>query len=164
MKTLIYIYIIDDVLSALDAHVGKEIYHNVMRGVLKDKTIIFITHALQYIKESDKIIVFKNGEIVEQGSYENLSQLPIESEFKRLAAFHSNNKNQENNEKSKIIGDISKVFSKETDKGMDNEKMKKGALMKAEERVYGSVPWKTYKIYITSGGTFFTFVTILLFS
>lgn len=40
------IYIIDDCLSALDAHVGKNIFSNVFKGKLKDKTIIFVTHAL----------------------------------------------------------------------------------------------------------------------
>ncbi len=40
------IYIIDDCLSALDAHVGLKIFQNVIKGLLKDKTVIFVTHAL----------------------------------------------------------------------------------------------------------------------
>lgn len=40
------IYIIDDCLSALDAHVGKNIFTNVLQGILKEKTVIFVTHAL----------------------------------------------------------------------------------------------------------------------
>jgi len=39
----------DDPLSALDAHVRKQIIKNVYFGVLKDKTRILVTHALDFL-------------------------------------------------------------------------------------------------------------------
>lgn len=68
------IYLIDDCLSALDAHVGKNIFNNVLKNLLKDKTIIFVTHALQYMPQTNRIIVFSKGQIAEQGTYEELSK------------------------------------------------------------------------------------------
>ncbi len=48
------IILVDDCLSALDSHVGKKIFNNVFKKYLKGKTIIFVTHALQYLSEFDR--------------------------------------------------------------------------------------------------------------
>lgn len=40
------IYILDDTLASLDAHVGKKIFDNLIKKALKNKTVIFITHSL----------------------------------------------------------------------------------------------------------------------
>ena len=45
------IYLIDDALSAVDAHVGRKIFDHVFRGYLRLKTIIFVTHSLQYVPQ-----------------------------------------------------------------------------------------------------------------
>lgn len=52
-------------MSALDGHVGKNIFNNVIKTALRDKTVIFVTHALQYMPETDYITVFSKGKIVE---------------------------------------------------------------------------------------------------
>ena len=54
------IYILDDPISALDAHVGKNIMNNCIMGYLKGKIIILSTHALQYAAFADKIYNMKN--------------------------------------------------------------------------------------------------------
>ena len=41
------IYLLDDPLSAVDSHVGNHIFNYCIRGALKDKTVIFVTHQLQ---------------------------------------------------------------------------------------------------------------------
>ena len=76
------IYIFDDPISALDAHVGKNIMINCILNYLKDKTRILITHALQYTSYADFIIYMKNGNIEWQGTYEELLKQPFYSEFK----------------------------------------------------------------------------------
>ena len=61
------IYLIDDCLSALDAYVGKSIFTNVLKGYLQreKKTIIFVTNAIDYTDLCDRVLVMKNGKIVE---------------------------------------------------------------------------------------------------
>uniref|UniRef100_A0AAR2LTI2 ATP-binding cassette, sub-family C (CFTR/MRP), member 5 n=1 Tax=Pygocentrus nattereri TaxID=42514 RepID=A0AAR2LTI2_PYGNA len=69
------IYILDDPLSALDAHVGNHIFNNAIRKQLRGKTIIFVTHQLQYLVDCDDVIFMREGSITEQGSHEDLMNL-----------------------------------------------------------------------------------------
>uniref|UniRef100_A0A3Q2ZWQ2 ATP-binding cassette, sub-family C (CFTR/MRP), member 5 n=1 Tax=Kryptolebias marmoratus TaxID=37003 RepID=A0A3Q2ZWQ2_KRYMA len=69
------VYILDDPLSALDAHVANHIFHNAIKKQLHNKTIIFITHQLQYLVDCDDVILMKEGSIVEQGNHDNLMKL-----------------------------------------------------------------------------------------
>ncbi|XP_050728628.1 multidrug resistance-associated protein 1-like isoform X5 [Eriocheir sinensis] len=68
------IYLLDDPLSAVDSHVGKHIFDHVIgpKGVLKGKTRILVTHGITYLPRVDRIIVMKNGQISEQGTYAEL--------------------------------------------------------------------------------------------
>lgn len=68
------IYLIDDCLSALDAHVGKNIFHNVLKGVLASKTVILVTHQLQYMPLTNKIYVMSQGQIVQEGTFSELKE------------------------------------------------------------------------------------------
>lgn len=38
------VYLLDDVLSAVDAHVGEHIFKHCIRGMLRDKAVILVTH------------------------------------------------------------------------------------------------------------------------
>jgi ABC-type multidrug transport system fused ATPase/permease subunit len=61
------IYIIDDCLSALDPYVGKNIFYNVLKEHLqeKGKTIVFVTNAIHFTEETDRVIVLERGRIIE---------------------------------------------------------------------------------------------------
>ena len=66
------IYLFDDPISALDAHVGRNIINNVLCDYLKDKTRILVTHAIQYCNRADRIIYMKDGRIDWEGTFEEL--------------------------------------------------------------------------------------------
>jgi ABC-type multidrug transport system fused ATPase/permease subunit len=51
------IYLLDDVLSAVDVHVGEFLMRETLKGYLKGKTIIMPTHALKFAEVVDEIIV-----------------------------------------------------------------------------------------------------------
>ncbi|KAI1286762.1 Multidrug resistance-associated protein 1 [Halotydeus destructor] len=65
------VYLLDDPLSAVDSHVGKHIFDKVIgpNGLLKDKTRVLVTHKVALLPHVDEIVVMKDGEISEQGSY-----------------------------------------------------------------------------------------------
>lgn len=68
------VYLLDDVLSAVDAHVGKHIFNKVIgpQGMLNRKTRIFVTHGITFLPQVDKIVVISNGSISEVGTYNEL--------------------------------------------------------------------------------------------
>ena len=68
------IYLLDDPLSAVDAHVGKHIFDNVIghNGMLKGKTRILVTHGITHLPQVDNIIVLKHNTVSEQGTYQEL--------------------------------------------------------------------------------------------
>ena len=63
--------ILDDCLSAVDTKTENNILNN-LRGIMKDKTSIIISHRVSSAKLADKIIVLDEGEIIESGSYDQL--------------------------------------------------------------------------------------------
>ncbi|ABN67247.2 metal resistance protein YCF1 [Scheffersomyces stipitis CBS 6054] len=68
------IYLLDDVLSAVDAHVGKKIIDNVLgrNGVLASKTVILATNSVHILHEAHNIYLLKNGTISESGDYDTV--------------------------------------------------------------------------------------------
>uniref|UniRef100_A0A1B0AEP1 ABC-type glutathione-S-conjugate transporter n=1 Tax=Glossina pallidipes TaxID=7398 RepID=A0A1B0AEP1_GLOPL len=68
------IYLLDDPLSAVDSHVGKHIFEEVIGpgGMLANKTRILVTHGITFLPETDNIYVMKLGEISENGTYQEL--------------------------------------------------------------------------------------------
>ena len=65
------ILILDEATSALDAKTEYEI-QLALSNAIKGKTTIIIAHRLSTIKKADRIFVFNNGEIVEEGKFDEL--------------------------------------------------------------------------------------------
>lgn len=78
------IYLFDDILSAVDAHVGKNIIKKVLSGtgLLSSRTLILATNNVNVLKHSDQILLLKEGNIVERGVYQNI--MSTDSELSRL--------------------------------------------------------------------------------
>lgn len=68
------VYFFDDPLSAVDSHVGKHIFENVIgpTGMLASKTRLLVTHGVTYLPNVDEIYVVKDGEISETGTLKEL--------------------------------------------------------------------------------------------
>ncbi|XP_067948316.1 multidrug resistance-associated protein 1-like [Watersipora subatra] len=68
------LYLFDDPLSAVDAHVGKHIFEQVIgpNGLLKGKTRVLVTHGVHWLPDVDNIVVLSQSRITETGSYDSL--------------------------------------------------------------------------------------------
>ncbi|GJP74244.1 hypothetical protein CLOP_g4860 [Closterium sp. NIES-67] len=76
------VFFFDDPLSALDAHVAKQVYDTCVRTELAGRTRIMVTNQLHFLPAVDWVVMVENGRIAEQGPYDQLrSSAP---KFQRL--------------------------------------------------------------------------------
>jgi ABC-type multidrug transport system fused ATPase/permease subunit len=70
------VYVLDDPIAALDAHVGRAVFHHCVRGVLRAKAVMLITHALAYAADADTVLLMEGGRILEAGPFATLMAAP----------------------------------------------------------------------------------------
>ncbi|KAA8588718.1 hypothetical protein FQN60_010063 [Etheostoma spectabile] len=159
------ILLLDDPLSAVDARVGNHVFHKAIRGAAKGKTVLFVTHQLQYLSECDNIILMKDGQISEHGTHAQL--MGKERDYASLF----NSTLQENLVKENLKNKQWRAGAEKADSAVDDAKVRprveseKGErLMKAEEKGSGAVAWSVYGAYIkAAGGPIIFIINIFLF-
>ena len=62
------IYLLDDPLSALDPEVANKIFSAVVTGLLQEKTVVLVTHGLNFCSRADQIVFLHAGKIVQHGT------------------------------------------------------------------------------------------------
>ncbi|KAH7690921.1 Xenobiotic-transporting ATPase protein [Dioscorea alata] len=80
------IYLLDDPFSAVDAHTGTELFKEYILTALASKTVIFVTHQVEFLPAADLILVLKEGRIIQQGKYDDL--LLAGTDFSVLVSAH----------------------------------------------------------------------------
>ncbi|CAF0762037.1 unnamed protein product [Brachionus calyciflorus] len=128
------LYLLDDSLSAVDAHVGKHIFDSVIgyNGLLKDKTRIFVTNSLNFLPSSAEIVLLDNGSIIDYGPYDVL--VKKNGSFCGFVKNFIESKNTEQEEKVEIIEQVQENNKinfnskevKEKDKLVQKEKVETG--------------------------------------
>ena len=68
------ILILDDALSAVDTYTEEEILHR-LRGVMRERTSLIISHRISTVRDADQIIVLDQGRLVERGTHDELIAL-----------------------------------------------------------------------------------------
>ena len=67
------ILILDEATSSLDSH-SESLIQDALDSLMKGKTTIVIAHRLSTIRKMDRIIVVEKGQIIEEGSHDELLQ------------------------------------------------------------------------------------------
>ncbi|XP_078067710.1 ATP-binding cassette sub-family C member 5-like isoform X4 [Mustelus asterias] len=158
-------FLLDDPLSAVDAHVGAHMFTNAIKSGMKGKTVLFVTHQLQYLVDCDEVLFMRDGCIAEQGTHEELMTLN-EDYAALLNSMQQANLIQKNlrSTAKKAGNKPGNILSVSKSVSIVHEKKKEDQLMQAEEKAGGSVSWSTYGIYIkAAGGSLIFLVNILLF-
>ncbi|XP_044256061.1 ATP-binding cassette sub-family C member 10 [Tribolium madens] len=80
------VYLLDDILSAVDTKVARHIFQHCIMGLLKNKTKVLCTHHVNYLVHCDRIVLMENGVIKQQGKPADVltnidDMLPIELEL-----------------------------------------------------------------------------------
>lgn len=168
------IYLLDDVFSAVDAHTGSEIFKECVRGILKDKTILLVTHQVDFLHNVDLILVMRDGMIVQSGKYNEILETGVD--FKALVAAHETSLelvDVETNNESNTSLEVSKSprgLSKHGEENGEDKTLQSASyrgdskLIKEEERETGKVSLRVYTQYITEAFGWWGALLVLLFS
>ncbi|CAH2099918.1 unnamed protein product [Euphydryas editha] len=149
------IYLLDDPLSAVDAHVGRQLFDECISGYLRHTTRVLVTHQLHYLKAADYIVIMNNGCIEAKGTYDELST--SDKDFAKL--LHSVQDDNETNAEKKLPPPLSRRTSARlsTTRRPSLAESLMGCEvpaqeMEEEERESGSMGWRVYGAYLKAGG------------
>ncbi|CAM0879855.1 unnamed protein product [Alopecurus aequalis] len=163
------IYLFDDPFSAVDAHTGSHLFKECLLGALGSKTVVYVTHQIEFLPAADLILVMKGGRIAQAGKYneilasgdelmelvgahqyalEALDVIDVANGSSGAASLSRSLSSAEEKEKEKVKEDIGKVQS--------------GQLVQEEERGKGRVGFWVYRKYLTLayGGALVPFVLV----
>lgn len=141
--------LMDDPLSAVDAHVGRHIFDNAICGLLKDKCRILATHQLHVLSRCDRIVWMEEGRIRTVDTFSNL--MNNDEGFQKMMASTAQEEKVE--EEAEVNGGEIEDHKKDAKKRKDQKRG--AALMQAEERAVKSVSWSVYAAYIRASGSIF---------
>ncbi|KAK0755687.1 hypothetical protein N5P37_011766 [Trichoderma harzianum] len=142
------IILMDDPLSAVDAHVGRHIFDNAILGLLKNKCRILATHQLWVLSRCDRIVWLDSGKIHAIDTFENLMR-----DHKGFRTLMETTDVEKKREEGKEEANGKQPSPTESVKAREDNENLKGALMQQEERPESSVPWGVYGAYIRASGT-----------
>ncbi|KAH7465846.1 ABC transporter C family member 2 [Phytophthora ramorum] len=138
------LYVFDDSLSALDAHVAARIFDQCFNegsdGLLAGRTRVLSTHSLQFAHLADWIIVMDKMRVAEMGTFEDLTQVTPNGKFATMLSVN-------------VI-----QFKSRSSSSVDGESGPggSGVLIQDEEKTEGNLSWGVYASYFVSCGTIST--------
>lgn len=99
------IYLLDDPLSAVDARVAKHIFNKCIKDKLRGKTVLLVTHGIQFLEECDEILYMKNGVISERGTHAELKAL--DGDYTHMLSYDQNrDKEKDKKEEDVNVADL----------------------------------------------------------
>eukprot|EP00038_Savillea_parva_P031360 m.85584 g.85584 ORF g.85584 m.85584 type:complete len:1326 (-) comp9635_c0_seq3:82-4059(-) len=165
------IVLLDDPLSAVDPHVARELYQNVIRGLLANKSVVLVTHHPHFMQDGTTVLVLgKGGVTIASGSWNTVKDL-VSTGGTTTA---SQSPDEEATESTGLetpgvpvptIAKKDSAVSSEADHvaALDTVKKDATALVLPEDRVMGVVTLSTYLAYMSAGGFLQACMVLLLF-
>ncbi|CAI9303496.1 unnamed protein product [Lactuca saligna] len=157
------IYLFDDPFSAVDAHTGSHLFKECMLQFLDSKTVIYITHQVEFLPAADLIQVLKDGRITQAGKYNDI--LNSGSDFMDLVGAHKEALSAIDSMETNVQEGT--TSSKKNTNDTQNSKTddisgSKAQLVQEEEREKGKVGFSVYWKYINTayGGTLAPFIVL----
>ncbi|XRA96345.1 ABC transporter isoform A [Pycnococcus provasolii] len=185
------VVMLDDPLSAVDAHVGKHLFEQCICTFLAGKTRILVTHQLQFTSAADTIVVMRGGRVFARGTFDELKDV---DEIRRwLEESHGGVNADDGGDDAEvaITADESNaaapapapeklaIFDRSVNAAVKDKSAEKGQataeqgakstategrLVQKEERAEGSVDSGIYMRYIRAFGAFIPPALLLLYT
>nr|CAH7760502.1 unnamed protein product [Callosobruchus chinensis] len=137
------IYLLDDPLSAVDTHVGKDLLEKCICGYLGSKCVILVTHQLQYLKNANSIYMLEDGRIKVSGSYTD-----VKSSGKVFSGLVSQIEDEEEVRRKSVVPKAKKEHEVQ--------------VQEKEAKASGNVPWNVYRDFAKAGGGFLKVLVLIL--
>lgn len=158
--------LLDDPLSAVDAHVGEHLFKNAITGKISSGTTrVLVTHHVHFLPRCDKVIMLEKGEVKHTGSYQELVARGVD--FAGAVEVSKKERDGEVGDEDKEKQDDSGEADK-SEKSIDatkaeGEKLKTAGekLVKDEEQMEGAVEGSMYTHYAKAGGVF-AFISVFI--
>ncbi|VAH36669.1 unnamed protein product [Triticum turgidum subsp. durum] len=156
------VYLFDDPLSALDAHVGRQVFDKCIKEELRHKTRVLVTNQLHFLPYVDKILLIHDGVVKEEGTFDELSNTG--EQFKKLMenAGKMEEQTEEKQDENKSQDDIKHTENgdvviadgglQKSQDSLSKTKQGKSVLIKQEERETGVVSTKVLSRYKNAMG------------
>ncbi|KAM7254412.1 hypothetical protein ACFE04_003792 [Oxalis oulophora] len=166
------IYLLDDPFSAVDAHTAATLFNDCVMSALESKTVILVTHQVEFLSEVDRILVMDGGRVTQSGSYEEL--LMAGTAFEQLVNAHkdsvtmltpSNNDTQRESQNPDKVSTEKANGYRLTKEKSEGEILVKGPatvqLTEEEEKEIGDVGLKPFFDYfVISKGLIFLLISL----
>uniref|UniRef100_A0A8C0FBD9 ATP binding cassette subfamily C member 9 n=1 Tax=Bubo bubo TaxID=30461 RepID=A0A8C0FBD9_BUBBB len=161
------IVFLDDPFSALDIHLSD---HLMQEGILKflqedKRTLVLVTHKLQYLPHADWIIAMKDGMVLREGTLKDIQNKDVElyEHWKTLMNRQDQELEKTTLERKTLRRAMYPRESKsqlEDEDEEEEEEEDEDDNMSTVLRLRTKMPWKTCWRYLTSGGFFLLFLMI----
>jgi len=161
--------LLDDPLSSVDSHVGEHLFNNAISGALVDGvTRVLVTHHTQYLHRCDWIIVMKEGQIKDQGTYSELLERGFNFAGTMSERDDSSGLRQSTNDDPvgapmalKEVGTSFVDNGSTSGQAATTEEDKRHSLITVEGREEGAVANEAYYLYIRAGTMFLAVIFVL---
>uniref|UniRef100_A0A8C3BQX1 ATP binding cassette subfamily C member 9 n=1 Tax=Cairina moschata TaxID=8855 RepID=A0A8C3BQX1_CAIMO len=161
------IVFLDDPFSALDIHLSD---HLMQEGILKflqedKRTLVLVTHKLQYLPHADWIIAMKDGMVLREGTLKDIQNKDVElyEHWKTLMNRQDQELEKTTLERKTLRRAMYPRESKsqlEDEDEEEEEEEDEDDNMSTVLRLRTKMPWRTCWRYLTSGGFFLLFLMI----
>ncbi|XP_042385542.1 putative ABC transporter C family member 15 [Zingiber officinale] len=154
------VYLLDDPFSAVDAHTGTHLFKECLMRLLSSKTVIYVTHQLEFLAAADLILVLRDGKVVQSGKYQELME-ETDGELVQQMAAHNESLSQvrPSDENGLSVSVSHKLKKKKKKQQQQLREVKHYAdsgiselieRSQEEEREFGRVKWHVYRTFVTS--------------
>ncbi|URE47217.1 Sodium/hydrogen exchanger family [Musa troglodytarum] len=165
-------YLLDDPFSAVDAHTAAILFHDCVMSALEKKTVVLVTHQVEFLPETDRILVMEHGRVAQEGTYEQL--LKSGTAFEQLVNAHQSSMNMidssshGNQNLAESAGggqehDAPQPTKQESEIETSSKGLSAAQLTEDEETEIGDLGWKPHRDYlqVSKGYTLLVWMILL---
>nr|XP_037287363.1 multidrug resistance-associated protein 7-like [Rhipicephalus microplus] len=143
------VYLLDDPLSALDAHVAQQVFERCVLGAMRGKARLMCTHQVGFLAQADHVIVLRDGKLIAEGPPSTVLKSSVIEALPELTS----------SEEPSLSSSSAVKSSYSTSSSVSQECA--GLLVEDEEREFGAVRLSTVRSYWDAVGNWLA-LTVLL--